>query len=108
MPIYRNAERYAESLITLVLNLNPVPSPRGSFGGLSPQTKLQVLQAAQNWNTKHYKSVGFLSILECLATPYKQMQSPPIENFLAMVLPKPRRQRQTIIIMKVFVALLGS
>ena len=53
MPIYRNAERYAESrnaesLITLVLNLNPVPSPRGSFGGLSPQTKLQVLQAAQN------------------------------------------------------------
>ena len=30
-----------ESLITPVLNLNPVPSPRGSFGGLRPQTKLQ-------------------------------------------------------------------
>jgi len=28
-----------ESLITPVLNLNPVPSPRGSFGGLSPPNK---------------------------------------------------------------------
>ena len=23
------------------INLNPFPSPRGSFGGISPQTKLQ-------------------------------------------------------------------
>jgi len=28
-----------ESLITPVLNLNPVPSPLGSFGGLSPPNK---------------------------------------------------------------------
>jgi len=26
------------------INLNPVPSPRGSFGGLSPQTELQAPQ----------------------------------------------------------------
>jgi len=46
MFIYRNVEGYMarESLITPVLNLNPVPSPRGSFGGLSPQTKLQAPQ----------------------------------------------------------------
>ena len=33
-----------ESLITPVLNLNPVPSPRGSFGGLSPPNKVPIPQ----------------------------------------------------------------
>jgi len=43
MLIYRNAEGVAyiarESLITPVLNVNPVQSPRGSFDGLSPPNK---------------------------------------------------------------------
>ena len=36
---------------------------------------------------KHYKSVGFLSILECQASPHKpkappqKRKAPPIENF---------------------------
>ena len=33
-----------ESLITPVLNLNPVPSPRGTLVGLVPQTKIQAPQ----------------------------------------------------------------
>jgi len=36
-----------ESLITPVVNLNPVPSPRGSFGGLSRPNKGP---SPQNWN----------------------------------------------------------
>jgi len=45
---------------------------------------------------KHYKSVEFWQFLECQATPQKRKARPPIENFLTTVLPKPRRQRQTI------------
>jgi len=42
MLIYRNAEGVhgQRNLITPVLNLNPVPSPRGIFGGLSPPNKV--------------------------------------------------------------------
>jgi len=50
---------------------------------------------------KHYKSVwSFLSNFRMSGhpaqTPTAETQSPPIKNSLAMVLPKPRRQRQTI------------
>ena len=31
-----------ESVITPVLNLNPVPSPRGSLGGLSPPNEAPI------------------------------------------------------------------
>jgi len=79
-----------ESLITPVLN--PVPSLRGSFGGLSPPNKAP--SKPPKWNMKHYKSVKFLSIFRMPIQP-AQTQSPPIENFLATVLPKPRLQRQT-------------
>jgi len=44
---------------------------------------------------KHYKSVEFLSIFTMSGHP-AETKSPPIENFLATVLPGPRRQRQTI------------
>ena len=51
------------------------------------------LQASPNWNKKHYKSVEFWLIF-WVSTPPAQtqnlpadMQSPPIENFLATVLP---------------------
>jgi len=62
---------------------NPVPSPRGGY----PSQKK--LQAPTNWNMKHYKSVEFLSIFR-IPRPPAQMQSPPIENFLATVLSNPR------------------
>ena len=73
-------------LITPVLN--PVPSPRRIFRVRSPPNKAP---SPPNWNMKHYKSVEFLSIFRMSSHP-AQTQSPPIENFLATVLPKPRRQ----------------
>ena len=68
--------------------LNPVPSPRGSFGGLS---SLNNAPSPRNWNVKHYKSVEFLSIFRMSSHP-AQTQSPSIENFVPTVLPQPRRQ----------------
>jgi len=44
---------------------------------------------------KHYNSVEFLSIFR-MSRPPTETQSPPIENFLVTVLPKPWRQSQTI------------
>jgi len=58
-----------ESLMTPVLNLNPVPSPRGSFGGLSPPIKtpsppqIEIRNTINQWN--------FCQFLECQATPHK-------------------------------------
>jgi len=52
-----------------------VPSPRGGFGGLILQTKLQV---PQNWNLKHYKLVEFLSNLN-VKTRCKNAK-PPLTN----------------------------
>jgi len=79
MLIYGNIEGYMarKCLIKRVLNLNPVPSPRGSIGGLSLPNKAP---SPQNWNRKHYKSVEFLSIFRMSSHP-AQTQSPPIENF---------------------------
>jgi len=83
-----------ERLITPVVNLNPVPSPRGGFGWLSPPNKTP---SPPNWNMKHNffetwntNQWCFCPFLECQATPHKR------KAFLATVLPKPRRQRQTI------------
>jgi len=51
---------------TAVLWSSPVAT--GGLVGLAPQTKLQ---APSNWNTKHYKSVEFLSIFRMsLRPPY--------------------------------------
>jgi len=50
-----------------------VPSPRGCFWGFAPQIKLQ---APQNWNMKHYKSVGFLSIFRVSAPPRRNAKPP--------------------------------
>ena len=52
-----------------------VPSPRGDFGGLASQTKLQAPQI-EIWNTINRWS--FCEISEC--------QARNIKNFLAMVL----------------------
>ena len=87
-----------ESLITPVLNLNPVSSPGGALVGLVPQTNLQAPQS-ETWNTINQWS--FCQFLVCPATPHKckaprRNAKPLTENFPATVLPKPRRQRQTI------------
>jgi len=58
-----------ENLITPVQNLNPDPSTRGSFGGLSPPNKAP---SPPNWDMKHYKSVECFQILECQAIPKKR------------------------------------
>ena len=47
--------------------------PGGSFGGLAPSNKAP---SPQNWNIKHYKSVGILSIFT-VSSPPTQIQSPP-------------------------------
>ena len=66
-----------ECLITPVLNVNHVPSPRGALVGLFLQTKLQ---ANPNWNTKHYKSVDLCQFLECQATTHKR-KAPLLKTF---------------------------
>ena len=71
-----------ESLITPVLN--PVPSCR-SFGGLSPPNKTPRPQTETRNTISQW---SFCQFLECQVTPPKT-QGPPIENFLATVLPKP-------------------
>ena len=78
-----------ENLITPVLN--SVPSPQGSFGGLSSPNKAP---SPPNWNMKHYKSVEFLSIFRISSHPAQTQNphtnaNPPIEIFLATVLPQP-------------------
>jgi len=50
-----------------------VPSPRGCFWGLTPQTKLQ---APPNWNMKHYKSFVFCHFLKRGDPPYKPKDPP--------------------------------
>jgi len=80
-----------ESLITPVLNLNPVPSPRGTLVGLVPQTKIQAPQI-ETWHTINQWSL--CQFVDYQATPHKRKG--PVLNSLATVLPKPRRQRQTV------------
>ena len=65
--------------ISLLKWSGAVPSPRGAFGGLAPSNKAP---SPPKWNMKHCKSVEILSVL----SPPAQIQSPPIENFLATVL----------------------
>jgi len=88
MLIYRNAEGYMarENLATPVLNL--VPSPRGSLGWLSPPNKAPSPPKLKHETINQWK---FLSNFSMSSHP-AETQSPPVENFLATVLPKPRRQ----------------
>jgi len=58
----------------------PVPSPQGGFGGLSPPNKAPSPQI-ETWNTVSGVLVNFK-----MSSSPKQTQSPPIENFLATVL----------------------
>jgi len=55
--------------------LEPVPSPRGGFGGLSPQTKLQ----APKLKYEYYKLVEFLSNLN-VKPPLHERQAPPAQT----------------------------
>ena len=66
----RNAFSVEASIIfDAVVMLGTVPSPRGAFLGLAPQTKLQ---APQNWNMKKYKLVEFLSIWNGELSPHER------------------------------------
>jgi len=71
MLIYRNAEGVhgQREFDNTCLNLNPVPTPRGTLVGLVPQTKLQAPQI-ETWNTINQWS--FCQFLECQATPHKR------------------------------------
>jgi len=62
-----------ENLRTPVLNLNPVPSLQGSFGGLSPPNKAP---SPPNWNMKRYKPVEFLSIFRMSSHPAQTQTLP--------------------------------
>jgi len=60
----------------------PVPLPRGAFGVLAPQTKLQAPQI-ETWNT--INQLRFCQFLECQASP-NTPKAPLWKTFLATVL----------------------
>jgi len=75
MLIYRNAEGvHGQRKFD-----NACPKPKscpvaaGIFRGLSPPNKAP---SPLNWNMKHYKSLEFLLILECQATPPHKRKDP--------------------------------
>jgi len=56
-----------------LIGVNTVPSPRGAYGDLAPQTKLQ---DSPNWKMKLYKSVEFWLIF-WVSSPVHKPKAPP-------------------------------